>query len=198
MATGTNEGNLVYKSRKLVKLLTEGEVDSLLAVAARDPFHDAVIKTFYMCGLRVSELVSLPSQILKANSDMIFITGKGGRERMVPFPPVVRDCLMNCKPGAQYIFPKGNGHISRQAILNIIKELAQSAGIRQTVTPHQLRHSFATHMLEGGADLVSLMLLLGHSDISTTEKYLHVRTKHLIETIKKHPLARENNGTNTL
>ena len=156
MATGTNEGNLVYKSRKLVKLLTEGEVDSLLVVAARDPFHDAIIKTLYMCGLRVSELVSLPSQILRANSDMIFITGKGGRE------------------------------------------LAQSAGIRQTVTPHQLRHSFATHMLEGGADLVSLMLLLGHSDISTTEKYLHVRTKHLIETIKKHPLARENNGTSTL
>ena len=177
------------KSRKLVRFLTESEIDALLDVSAKDKLHHAIVQVMYMCGLRVSEVVSLKTTVLQTNSEIIYITGKGGRERIVPFPNIVRDVLNDCVPGVEYIFEKGDGHISRQSVLNIIKNLAKEAGIRQTVTPHQLRHSFATHMMERGADLISLMTLLGHSDVSTTERYLWVRTKHLIQTINKHPLA---------
>ena len=186
------------KPRKLVRYLNEAEIDALIDVSAKEPLHHAIVQVLYMTGLRVSELVSLKTTVLQTNSEMIYIKGKGGRERIVPFPDVVREVLNRLQPSGEFIFAKEDAHISRQSVLNIIKNLAKDAGIRQNVTPHQLRHSFATHMMERGADLISLMTLLGHSDVSTTQRYLAVRTKHLIEIIKKHPLARENNGTITL
>lgn len=189
VATGTSEEKVKNTGRKLVRFLSEEEIDALIDVSKGNDLHHAIIQVLYMTGLRVSELASLKTDVLRTNQEMINIVGKGGRERLVPFPPIIRDVLNKLPFGAEYIFAKKDGHLSRQAILSIVKRLAKQAGIRQTVTPHQLRHSFATHMMERGADLITLMTLLGHSDVSTTERYLWVRTKHLIETVKKHPLA---------
>jgi len=158
----------------------------------------------------VSELVSLPVAAARGRPRMLLVAGKGGRERMVPLTGEAQAALLRWlalrdeaeaasrasgRPPSRFLFPSSGraGHLTRQAFHALLKELAVAAGISPArVTPHALRHAFATHLLEGGADLRAIQTLLGHADISTTEIYTHVlqeRLRDLVET--HHPLARD-------
>ncbi len=205
------------KARTLPGTLSHDEVDGLLAAAERRGRTEAerardvcLMQTLYATGLRVSELVSLPVTAARGAPDMILVTGKGGRERMVPLSPPARAALADWlthrdtaeeagrasgRPPSRWLFPSrgATGHLTRHRFHGLVKELAVVAGISPgRVTPHALRHAFATHLLAGGADLRVIQTLLGHADISTTEIYTHVledRLRELVET--HHPLARD-------
>lgn len=203
-------------SRKLPKTLSEGNIAALLAAAESDDSPKgvrlmAMLEMIYGSGLRVSELVSLKTAALQAKSgsmgDFLLITGKGKKERLVPLsgktkaalkryleirkiflPPEVESKIPN-----PWLFPSRSGKpVTRQSFFLWLKELAGKAGIdAAAISPHALRHSFASHLLEGGADLRVIQELLGHADIATTQIYTHVagsRLKKLVE--EKHPLAR--------
>jgi len=199
----------------LPQTLTIAEVDDLLA-AARDTGQSATdqqrnraaLELLYATGMRVSELVELPAAAVRGRPQMILVRGKGGRERMVPLSPPSRDALADwlvvrdatdavaVKAGAvasKFLFPsrgKG-GHLTREYFYLLIKQIAVRAGVDSgKVTPHTLRHAFATHLLAGGADLRVIQTLLGHADIATTEIYTHVLDAHLKALVlEHHPLA---------
>jgi integrase/recombinase XerD len=203
------------RARRLPGSLSAAEVDALLAAAERHGRTEAarardtcLMQVLYATGLRVSELVSLPAAAARGDPAVLTVRGKGGRERMVPLTPAARAALAEwltlrdaaeeaARPAApsRFLFPSRGvaGHLTRHRFHGLVKELAVAAGISPTrVTPHALRHAFATHLLEGGADLRAIQALLGHADISTTEIYTHVleaRLRELVET--HHPLARE-------
>jgi integrase/recombinase XerD len=160
----------------------------------------------YATGLRVSELVSLPLSAVRGDPRMILIRGKGGRERMVPLSPPARTAIAawlaqldageTGRPGrqrSQYLFPaRGKrGHMTRERFFLLVKELARAAGLDAgKVSPHTLRHAFATHLLAHGADLRVIQTLLGHASIATTEIYTHVLDSRLRALVlEKHPLA---------
>jgi integrase/recombinase XerD len=170
----------------------------------------ALVELLYATGMRVSELVGLPVAAVRGEPRMILVRGKGDKERMVPISPPARAALgawlklrdeadevarKAGKPGSRQLFPGpgADGHITRQHFYLLIKEIAVQAGVDPaTVTPHTLRHAFATHLLAGGADLMVIQTLLGHADVATTEIYTHVldeQLKHLVLT--HHPLARK-------
>ena len=193
--------------RVLPKVLDKQEVIELLS-AARDQegpnnlLLTALIEILYATGLRVSELVSLRRELISRDLQFLIVRGKGNKERMVPLSDPAREAVAAylCKyegswgsPGEQpFLFPSRgvNGHLTRAHFSNLLKELADAAKIKKRVSPHILRHSFASHMLANGADLRTLQQLLGHADISTTEIYTHVldeRLKGLVE--HNHPLA---------
>ena len=190
-------------SKTLPEVLTLAEVDSLLAAidwnrpeASRDT---AIIEVLYSCGLRVSELSSLTYSDLYLDEGYVHVWGKGRKERLVPMSSKAVDDVQHYlrdplrytpKPGhAQYVFISRRGQgISRITIFWIIRTLANLAGIHKEVSPHTLRHSFATHLLEGGADLHAIQLMMGHESITTTEVYTHVdRSALRADVLRYHP-----------
>jgi len=181
--------------RTLPKALSMTEVDTLLALPSgkTGPLvlrNHAMLHLLYATGIRVSELVMLPVTGCNLSSCHIRVLGKGGKERMVPFNETTRetieDYLQRAKPlilkgrpcPLLFVTSRGKG-LSRSRFWQIIRERATAAGINKKVSPHMLRHSFATHLLAGGADLRSVQMMLGHSDISTTQIYTHVDTTRL-------------------
>lgn len=191
--------------RPLPKILSTGEVEALFAViAARlaaerpaplDLRLSALVELLYGSGLRASELVSLPRRALAADRPFLILKGKGGRERLVPISDraraAVSDWLRHVPADSPWLFPSGKSHVSRIRLYQMVKDLAAAAGIApERVSPHVLRHAFATHLLEGGADLRALQSMLGHADIATTQIYTHVDSRRLVELVNsRHPLA---------
>ena len=190
--------------RKLPDILNVDEIDRLIATIdltkPEGERNKAIIETLYGCGLRVSELVELKLSDLFFDEGFIRITGKGNKQRFVPINDYTKKIIENfikysrksdeAKPGYEdYLFLNRRGKkLSRNMIFIIIKELLKQSGIQKNISPHSLRHSFATHLLENGADLRSIQLMLGHESITTTEIYLHMDRKKLHETLEKyHP-----------
>ncbi len=195
--------------RPLPKLLSEAEVEALLA-AARDWVGAegarllCVVELLYATGLRISELVTLPHAAALRDPRFLLVRGKGGRERVVPLGEPARQALasyLECRPRflpdeqpSPWLFASrgGDGHLTRQRCGQLLKELALKAGLDPArLSPHVLRHAFASHLLDHGADLRSVQQMLGHADIATTQIYTHVlsdRLRRLVHTA--HPLAR--------
>ena len=157
----------------------------------------AIIEVLFSCGLRVSELVNLKLSDLYIDEEFVRVLGKGSKERLVPISKkAIRELTywfddrkqMKIKPGEEdYVFLNRRGaHLTRVMILIMIKQQAQEAGIQKTISPHTLRHSFATALLEGGADLRVIQALLGHESIGTTEIYTHIDTSTLRREILEH------------
>lgn len=189
--------------RALPKYLSEAEVDALLAAAGRHPGRPgavarAALEILYATGMRVSELLSLPRTALTGDAALLLIRGKGGKERMVPLSDAARDAAAalaaTTDKGGRFLFPGRDPRkaMTRQGFFLLLKQIALEAGLDPTrVSPHVLRHSFASHLLARGADLRSLQLLLGHSDIATTQIYTHVLAERLQRLVEAHhPLAR--------
>ena len=202
------------RARHLPRTLDEDAVGRLLDAADRHGADEAararngcLLHVLYATGLRVSELVSLPAAAARGDPRMLLVRGKGGRERMVPLTPDARERLAAwlvhldggkraAPPGrSAFLFPTraAQGHLTRHRFYVLVKEMAVTAGVPPgEVTPHALRHAFATHLLERGADLRSIQTLLGHADLATTEIYTHVVEARLRELVlTRHPLARD-------
>lgn len=191
--------------RPLPKILSMAEVDSLFALIEErlsvehpvplDRRLSALIELLYGSGLRASELVSLPRRALAADRPFLILKGKGGRERLVPISDRARAAvaawLVHVPSESPWLFPSGKSHLSRIRLYQMVKTLAGAAGIApERVSPHVMRHAFATHLLEGGADLRALQSMLGHADIGTTQIYTHVDSRRLVELVNsRHPLA---------
>lgn len=204
------------RSRRLPGTLSEAEVAALLEAARThgpDPATQArnacLFELLYATGLRVSELVSLPQAALRGAPEMVLVRGKGSKDRMVPLTDAARAAVAVWlayrdraeaaaakagRPASRFLFPArgGAGHLSRVRFHGLVKEVAARAGLDPCrVSPHVLRHAFATHLLAGGADLRVIQLLLGHADLSSTEIYTHVLDDRLRELVMAHhPLAR--------
>lgn len=192
-------------ARPLPKVLSVADVDRLFAAIAdriarvpldpRDLRLAALIELLYGSGLRATELVSLPRNAVHPDRPYLILKGKGGRERLVPISDRARAAVALWRehvPGGQpWLFPSGKAHLSRVRLYQLLHALAAAAGIpRDRVSPHVLRHAFATHLLEGGADLRALQAMLGHADIATTEIYTHVDSRRLVDLVnQRHPLA---------
>lgn len=194
--------------RSLPKVLSEAEVDALLAATRRIEGPEglrlvALMELLYATGLRVSELVGLPLSALGGDLRIVLVRGKGGKERMVPagapaaealaaYLPV-RPSFLSGPAEQPWLFPSRGkqGHVTRQWFGQVLKDLAVDAGLQPSrVSPHVLRHAFASHLLANGADLRSVQTLLGHSDISTTQIYTHVQEARLQALVRSHhPLA---------
>ena len=191
--------------RALPKTLSHADVDRLFAalaerlaripVAPLDLRLTALVELLYGSGLRASELVSLPRQAIHPDRPFLIIKGKGRRERLVPLSDRARAAVAawraHVAADALWLFPSGKSYLSRIRLYQLIKALAAEAGVPpDRVSPHVLRHAFATHLLEGGADLRALQTLLGHADIATTEIYTHVDSRRLVELVNtRHPLV---------
>jgi len=191
--------------RPLPKILSVQEVDALFALieqklivehpAPLDLRLSALIELLYGSGLRATELVSLPRRALATDRPFLILKGKGARERLVPISDRARAAVAAWLPHvpaeSAWLFPSGKNHVSRIRLYQLVKQLAAAAGIApQRVSPHVLRHAFATHLLEGGADLRALQSMLGHADIGTTQIYTHVDSRRLVELVNsRHPLA---------
>ena len=158
----------------------------------------AILELLYGSGLRASELVELQRSSISGDKPFLIIKGKGEKERLVPISQQARAAVRRwaefIDQKEKWLFPSRTGHISRVRLFQIIKDHAVRAGINPTkISPHVLRHAFATHLLEGGADLRALQTLLGHSDISTTQIYTHINSARLVELVNhRHPLSRLN------
>jgi integrase/recombinase XerD len=155
----------------------------------------ALLELLYGSGLRASELVSLPRGAVRPGQPFLILSGKGSKERLVPISSradaAVQKWLEIAPGGVLWLFPSGKSHISRVRLFQIVRAMAADAGISpERVSPHVLRHAFATHLLSGGADLRVLQSLLGHADIATTQIYTHVDSARLVELVNsRHPLA---------
>jgi integrase/recombinase XerD len=192
-------------ARRLPKTLPHGDIDALFAALARKiddaPNHPAhlrlaaLVELLYGSGLRASEAVSLDLRVFRPDQPFAILKGKGGKERLVPISDRARAAVsawIKVRPtGSNWLFPSGGSFLSRVRLFQLLKDLASDAGISpDRVSPHILRHAFATHLLEGGADLRALQTLLGHSDISTTEIYTHVERSKLVDLVnERHPLV---------
>lgn len=196
---------------RLPKTLSQAEVGALLDQArtqGRSPEdrlrNTCLLELLYATGMRVTELVSLPVASARGNPMMILVRGKGDKERLVPLSPPARDALaawlvqrdaQDSAKGAKsrFLFPShsAEGHLTRLRFYALIKEIALAAGLDPArVTPHTLRHAFATHLLEGGADLRAIQMMLGHADLATTEIYTHVLQDRLRDLVlTHHPLS---------
>ncbi|MEW5800887.1 MAG: site-specific tyrosine recombinase XerD [bacterium] len=190
--------------QKLPHVLSYSQVEALLAqpdetfLGIRDK---AMLELLYATGLRVSELISLTVNAVNLESGFLICRGKGSKERLVPIGTSARECVKKYCDTSRLLLLKDNRtellfvnrfgkKLSRQGFWKILKEYAQKAGIQQTITPHTLRHSFATHLLENGADLRSVQAMLGHANISTTQIYTHVTMDKIKELyFKHHPRA---------
>ncbi len=190
--------------RKLPDVLSLDEIDRLIAAidlsTSEGERNRSIIETLYGCGLRVSELVNLKISDLFFDEGFIRVTGKGDKQRFVPISPYTQKYInlyLTQIRAQQFIHPdfsdilylnRRGKQLTRVMIFHIIKKLTALAGIDKNISPHSLRHSFATHLLENGADLRSIQLLLGHESITTTEIYLHLDKQHLHQTLQKyHP-----------
>ena len=188
-------------AKTLPKTLTESEVESLLQAVSDQSLTDlrdrCALELLYAAGLRVSELVNLRLPMVDRNTGVLKILGKGSKERLVP---VGEECLYWLQrylsearpslPGAgvsDFVFPgRSGGALTRQSIWHRVKAVAAKAGIDQTLSPHGLRHAFATHLLNHGVDLRSVQLMLGHADLSTTQIYTHVAQARLARLHEQH------------
>ena len=185
----------------LPEVLSTAEVDLLEQAIDLSKWEGhrnrAIIEVLFSCGLRVSELINLKLSNLYIEEQYIRVMGKGSKERLVPISPRALDELnywfadrnvMKIKPGEEdYVFLNRRGqHLTRTMILIMIKRYAVEAGIKKTISPHTLRHSFATSLLEGGADLRAIQAMLGHESIGTTEIYTHIDTSTLRQEILEH------------
>ncbi len=196
------------QSRLLPKILDKAEVEALFAVISARCDHAnakpadfrllAMLELLYGSGLRASELVSLPRSAVLLDKPFIILKGKGGKERLVPISDRARSAVSawqgHVPEKERFLFPSRKGHIGRVRLFQIIRALAAEAGIDPVkVSPHVLRHAFATHLLGGGANLRALQAMLGHSDIATTQIYTHVDRSQLVELVnQRHPLAKRN------
>jgi integrase/recombinase XerD len=201
------------QKRTLPKTLSESEVNALIKTAAQGGGPDSVrlvclMEMLYATGLRVSELVGLPMSAIGEDMQFLMVAGKGGRERMVPISETAQKSLKNYIDvrkqfisvddkgnQSQWLFPSRtseSGHLTRQRFAQLLKDLADSAGIESgRVSPHILRHAFATHLLSHGADLRSVQKMLGHADIATTQIYTHIVGDKAKKTVEdKHPLSK--------
>jgi integrase/recombinase XerD len=189
--------------RPLPRILDEREVTAMFeAVEARAASDEpgavrnlALLELLYGSGLRASELVSLPRGALRVGQPFLILSGKGGKERLVPISSRAESAVDRWREHVPrdrlFLFPSGKRHLSRVRLFQIVREIAAVAGIApDRVSPHVLRHAFATHLLSGGADLRVLQSLLGHADIATTQIYTHVDSARLVELVNaRHPLA---------
>lgn len=188
--------------RHLPDVLTVQEIDSIIAqIDLSTPEghrNRAMLETLYSCGLRVSELCSLKMEDLYLEEGFIRVTGKGSKQRLVPISDRaiheignwLKDrCHVDIKPGSEsflFVSKRRGRQLTRIMVFGIIKDLTAKAGITKTVSPHTFRHSFATHLLEGGANLRAIQCMLGHEKISTTEIYTHIDRSRLREEIVAH------------
>jgi integrase/recombinase XerD len=197
------------QGRSLPKILTEEQVERLLAAAhAKDGLSGlrlaAMLELIYATGLRVSELVGLPLAAALRAKEVLIVRGKGGKERLVPLGEPARDAVRRWieareasetegKRASPWLFPSRDGHLTRQRFAQELKGLAVEVGIdRRAVSPHVLRHAFASHLLAHGADLRSVQEMLGHADIATTQIYTHVLSERLSRLVREHhPLAKQ-------
>lgn len=191
--------------RALPKILSHADIDRLFAAitdrtgAAQPSANDlrlaALVELLYGSGLRASELVALPRNAVHPDRPFLILKGKGGVERMVPISDRARVAVaawrVHVPADKIWLFPGGKRHLTRIRLYQLIKALAAEAGIPpDRVSPHVLRHAFATHLLGGGADLRAVQAMLGHADIATTEIYTHVEASQLVELVNaKHPLV---------
>ena len=190
--------------RPLPRILESPEVEAMFVAAADRAASGqplalrnlALLELLYGSGLRATELVSLPASALRRAEPFLILKGKGGKERLVPISSRATTAVAAWratmpKAGA-WLFPGGKAHISRVRLFQLVRAMAGDAGIAPTrVSPHVLRHAFATHLLAGGADLRALQALLGHADIATTQIYTHVEASRLVELVNRvHPLAK--------
>lgn len=206
------------KSKALPKTLTVAEVDRLINAAAAHPKEGlrnaCLMQLLYATGMRVTELVTLPIAAARGDPRMLLVRGKGGKERLVPLSPPARHAMAaylvardaeeeiarkQGKAPSKFLFASRSkaGHLTRHRFFGMIKEFAVTAGVNpDKVTPHTLRHAFATHLLAGGADLRSIQTMLGHADVATTEIYTHVLDERLTELVMQHhPLAKKPSKT---
>lgn len=189
--------------RPLPRILDAGEVESMFTVveeraSSGEPLalrNLALLELLYGSGLRATELVSLPRRAVRSGQPFLMIRGKGGKERLVPVSAraaeAVQNWLQHVPADSSWLFPSGKSHLSRVRLFQLVRGMAALAGIApDRVSPHVLRHAFATHLLAGGADLRVLQSLLGHADIATTQIYTHVDAARLVELVNsRHPLA---------
>ena len=196
------------QSRTLPDVLTVEEIDAMIAALPPEKEESlrnhAIIETLYGSGLRVSELTDLRLSLINFKEGYLIVEGKGSKERLVPLSPASIDLIgeyleyrnrLNIKPDSRDILflNRRGGKMTRVMVFYIIKNLAAMAGITKKVSPHTLRHSFATHLLEGGANLRTIQEMLGHESIATTEIYMHVDRRRLrTELLSHHPHYRDN------
>ncbi|HZH70176.1 MAG TPA: site-specific tyrosine recombinase XerD [Flavobacteriaceae bacterium] len=190
--------------RKLPDTLSQEEINLLITTvdlsSPQGERNRAMLETLYSCGLRVSELTDLKISSLYFDEGFIQVSGKGNKQRFVPIAPQTQKYIdiylkqvrvhKSIKPEATdtLFLNRRGGKLTRAMIFTIIKQLAEKAGIKKTISPHTFRHSFATHLLENGADLRAIQQMLGHESITTTEIYMHLDRSHLAEVIHKfHP-----------
>lgn len=188
---------------KVPFVLSTNEIDKIITQASLTKFgirNQTIIEVMYSCGLRVSEVIEMKISNIFFDESLIKVLGKGKKERFVPLSSIAKKLLYNyidCerdeskinKQSVDIVFLNNRGSkLSRIMLYNIINDAALAAKINYKISPHTLRHSFATHLIENGADIISIQKMMGHENIITTEKYLNVNKKHLVETmIKYHP-----------
>ncbi|GAA0296652.1 integrase/recombinase XerD [Gracilibacillus halotolerans] len=192
-------------TRKLPKVLSSEEIDRLLSFPITNKFdvrNKAMLETLYATGLRVTELISLKMDDLHLNMGFVRCFGKGSKERIVPLGDMAKDAIENYlsdsresllnKKESDYLFLNHHGRqLSRQGFWKVMKQISKEVGIQKDLSPHMLRHSFATHLLENGADLRAVQEMLGHADISTTQIYTHVSKLRLKDIYQNfHPRAK--------
>ncbi|HUG46022.1 MAG TPA: tyrosine recombinase [Sphingomicrobium sp.] len=189
--------------RPLPRVLGEREVEAMFEAAGAkaasgEPLamrNLALLEMLYGSGLRASEVISLARGAVRQGQPFLILRGKGAKERLVPISSraevAVRDWLENVPAASAWLFPGGRRHLSRARLFQIVREMAADAGIApDRISPHVLRHAFATHLLSGGADLRVLQEMLGHADIATTQIYTHVDAARLVRLVnERHPLA---------
>lgn len=201
------------RTQSLPKILSQADMEKLLRTAGEQAEESdegvrllCIVEILYASGLRVSELATLPLSAASGRNALLIVKGKGGKERMVPLNPAARGAIReylkvraeflspDIRSAERYLFPSRGreGHLTRRRCHQLLKSLALKAGIDpEKLSPHVLRHAFATHLVEGGADLRSVQTLLGHADIATTQIYTHVASERLKATVAAaHPLSR--------
>ena len=204
-----------WRGRSLPKTLSPENVEALITAARAKAEQSAegkrllcLVEVFYAAGLRVTELATLPLAAVRRRDNFLFVKGKGGKERVAPLNDEARDAIRDYldvraeflprvknTAAERYLFPSrsAEGHLTRRRCHQMMKELAVHAGVDPAkLSPHVLRHAFATHLVEGGADLRSVQTMLGHSDISTTQIYTHVASERLKTVVNAaHPLSKK-------
>lgn len=183
---------VILSASEVKKLLTSFDEDRPIDVR-----NTAILEMLYSCGLRVSELVNLRCSDLFFDEGLIKVVGKGNKERFVPIGRIGQESIRRYlairadgkKGFSDILFLNNRGtKLTRNMIFIIVRKAAENAGVEKTISPHSLRHSFATHLVENGADISSVQQMLGHSSITTTERYLHISKKYLQQTLEKfHP-----------